>query len=192
MYVRLAFAVAAHLDPEIMLVDEVLGVGDAAFQRKCIGTMRAAASGGRTVVFVSHSMEAVESLCSHAYLIESGRLVARGPQRRRRAPATSTSTVCGSARRRPRSPNDTPRVGNGQARFRRASVLGANGHPVAEVHLGEPITLAATVEVFETIPDAVLEFGLSTPDDDSRREHAQHRRGATDGPARARAARDPR
>ena len=79
MYVRLAFAVAAHLDPEILLVDEVLSVGDEEFQRKCIGALRAAASGGRTVVFVSHNMESVRSLCSHAYLIESGRLVMDGP-----------------------------------------------------------------------------------------------------------------
>ena len=79
MYVRLAFAVAAHLDPEILLVDEVLSVGDDEFQRKCIGTLRTAASGGRTVVFVSHGMDAVRSLCSRAYLIESGRIAEEGP-----------------------------------------------------------------------------------------------------------------
>jgi lipopolysaccharide transport system ATP-binding protein len=163
MYVRLAFAVAAHLDPEILLVDEVLSVGDEEFQRKCIGALRAAAAGGRTVVFVSHSMEAVKSLCSHAYLIESGRLVTHGPSDvvvRRYLDEHSLRVREAEAE----IPNDTPRVGNGKARFRRASVMGAQGHPVAEVHLGEQITLAATVEVFETIPDAVIEFGLSTPD----------------------------
>lgn len=79
MQVRLAFAVAAHLDPEIMIVDEVLAVGDAQFQAKCMGKMSDIASQGRTVLFVSHNMSAVERLCTRAVLLESGRLVADGP-----------------------------------------------------------------------------------------------------------------
>jgi len=74
MYVRLAFAVAAHLDPEILVVDEVLAVGDAAFQKKCIGKMGDVAKGGRTVLFVSHNMGAVRSLCPRAALMRHGRL----------------------------------------------------------------------------------------------------------------------
>jgi lipopolysaccharide transport system ATP-binding protein len=74
MYVRLAFAVAAHLDPEILLVDEVLAVGDAAFQKKCLGKMEDIAKGGRTVLFVSHNMGAVGSLCNKAVLFENGAL----------------------------------------------------------------------------------------------------------------------
>src|SRR6185436_19287237 len=66
MYVRLAFAVAAHLEPEILVIDEVLAVGDAAFQKKCLGRMRDVASTGRTVIFVSHNMAAVSSLCTKA------------------------------------------------------------------------------------------------------------------------------
>ena len=76
MYVRLAFAVAAHLEPEILLVDEVLAVGDAAFQKKCLGKMGDVAREGRTVLFVSHNMPAVEHLCSRAVLLNEGRLVA--------------------------------------------------------------------------------------------------------------------
>src|SRR3989441_11980827 len=72
MYVRLAFAVAAHLEPEILLVDEVLAVGDAQFQKKCLGKMGEVAKGGRTVLFVSHNMNAVESLCTRAFLLEKG------------------------------------------------------------------------------------------------------------------------
>ena len=78
MYVRLAFAVAAHLEPEIMLVDEVLAVGDAAFQRKCLGKMGDVARGGRTVLFVSHNMAAVQNLCGRALWLDGGRLVADG------------------------------------------------------------------------------------------------------------------
>lgn len=78
MYVRLAFSVAAHLEPEILLVDEVLAVGDANFQRKCLGRIDDVARGGRTVVFVSHNMNAVQRLCSKCMLLEHGRLAAFG------------------------------------------------------------------------------------------------------------------
>jgi lipopolysaccharide transport system ATP-binding protein len=75
MYVRLAFAVAAHLEPEILAVDEVLAVGDAEFQKKCLGKMGDVARGGRTVLFVSHNMNAVERLCQRVICLQSGRIV---------------------------------------------------------------------------------------------------------------------
>jgi lipopolysaccharide transport system ATP-binding protein len=78
MYVRLAFAVAAHLEPEILLVDEVLAVGDAQFQRKCLGKMDDVAKEGRTVLFVSHNMNSVKRLCSQSIELEAGCLVAKG------------------------------------------------------------------------------------------------------------------
>src|SRR5437016_6506356 len=74
MYVRLAFAVAAHLDPEILFVDEVLAVGDAAFQQRCISRMREVAAEGRTVVLVSHNMAAVQQLCHQCVLMDGGRI----------------------------------------------------------------------------------------------------------------------
>jgi len=75
MYLRLAFSVAAHLEPDILIVDEVLAVGDAAFQKKCLGKMGTVARHGRTVLFVSHNMGAVVSLCSRALLLDAGRVV---------------------------------------------------------------------------------------------------------------------
>ncbi|MEO8196927.1 MAG: polysaccharide ABC transporter ATP-binding protein [Thermoanaerobaculia bacterium] len=78
MYVRLAFAVAAHLEPEILIIDEVLAVGDAEFQKKCLGRMSEVARGGRTVLFVSHNMGAVQALCSRGILLSAGRLLAEG------------------------------------------------------------------------------------------------------------------
>jgi lipopolysaccharide transport system ATP-binding protein len=78
MYVRLAFAVAAHLEPEILIVDEVLAVGDAEFQQKCLGKMGEVARSGRTVLFVSHQMAAVQNLCTEALLLEKGKLALRG------------------------------------------------------------------------------------------------------------------
>ncbi|MEM7204577.1 MAG: ABC transporter ATP-binding protein [Planctomycetota bacterium] len=79
MYVRLAFSVAAHLEPEILLVDEVLAVGDAAFQKKCLGRMGTAAGEGRTVLFVSHNMAAVQELTTTGLWLEGGRIAGQGP-----------------------------------------------------------------------------------------------------------------
>ena len=81
MGVRLGFAVAAHLEPEILLVDEVLAVGDVAFQRKCLGKMEEVAGDGRTVLFVSHNMATIQALCERAYLLDGGRVVEQGSAR---------------------------------------------------------------------------------------------------------------
>lgn len=78
MQVRLAFSVAANLDPEILVIDEVLAVGDAAFQKKCLGKMKAVSEDGRTVLFVSHNMNAVENLCTRAIMLNSGKLTSDG------------------------------------------------------------------------------------------------------------------
>jgi lipopolysaccharide transport system ATP-binding protein len=79
MYMRLAFAVAAHLEPEILIIDEVLAVGDAAFQKKCLGKMGSVAKEGRTVLFVSHNMTALQTLCSRAIWLSGGEVEADGP-----------------------------------------------------------------------------------------------------------------
>lgn len=78
MYVRLAFAVAAHMEPEILVVDEVLAVGDSSFQKKCLGRMETVSKEGRTVLFVSHNMATIQSLCSESLLLESGAIIERG------------------------------------------------------------------------------------------------------------------
>jgi len=78
MYVRLAFSIAAHLDPEILVVDEVLAVGDVAFQKKCLGKMAEACSRQRTVLFVSHNLAAVEALCNRGVVLQQGRVVFEG------------------------------------------------------------------------------------------------------------------
>jgi lipopolysaccharide transport system ATP-binding protein len=79
MYVRLAFAVAAHLEPEILIIDEVLAVGDAEFQEKCLGKMKDVSTQGRTVLFVSHNMAAIQSLCTTGIFLQHGELIAHGP-----------------------------------------------------------------------------------------------------------------
>jgi lipopolysaccharide transport system ATP-binding protein len=79
MYVRLAFAVAAHMEPEILVIDEVLAVGDAQFQKRCLGKMDDVSRQGRTILFVSHNLDAVQRLCSRGLLLERGRLAGDGP-----------------------------------------------------------------------------------------------------------------
>jgi lipopolysaccharide transport system ATP-binding protein len=161
MYVRLAFAVAAHLEPEILLVDEVLAVGDVEFQRKCLGKMRDVASHGRTVLFVSHNVGAIRRLCERALLFEDGRLTAEGPTgdviARYMASAVPDQTpgLCEVA-------DDAPRTGTGEARLRRLSLSTLDGRPLSALHLDERFRVSAEFEVLAALDDAVVEVGVST------------------------------
>lgn len=156
MYLRLAFAVAAHLEPEILLVDEVLAVGDAAFQRKCIGKMGEVSQHGRTVLFVSHNMDAVQRLCPRTILLEGGRLamyedtsavVARyfAASGERPAPGEVVD-VSGASRR-----------GSGEARFTAVSYHGAVDD-ARLVEPGGPVTVKLVVEsdVARTVESVAL------------------------------------
>lgn len=160
MYVRLAFAVAAHLEPEILLVDEVLAVGDVDFQRKCLGKMQDAAGHGRTVIFVSHNMGAIQRLCSRALLIDSGRLALDGPPAEVVAAYLDRATSEQSGGRT-RVPADIPRIGTGEARLQELSLTDLSGQPLGGLHLGQPFRVTVVFEVFERIDDAVVEIGVS-------------------------------
>lgn len=127
MYVRLAFAVAAHLEPDILIVDEVLAVGDTAFQKKCLGKMEdVAAKQGRTVLFVSHNMTATSALCDRAYLLEKGQVIGQGPthkivsQYMRSVEALTAQTKATLEHR-------TDRTGSGSARLTAVKVEDADG-----------------------------------------------------------------
>jgi lipopolysaccharide transport system ATP-binding protein len=120
MYVRLAFAVAAHLDPEILLVDEVLAVGDAAFQKKCLGKMGDVAKGGRTVLFVSHNMVAVQSLCGNAVWLDGGSVVREGSCSQVVTEYLRSSVGSGSSEQNWDDPETAP--GNEIIRLRRVGV----------------------------------------------------------------------
>jgi lipopolysaccharide transport system ATP-binding protein len=116
MYVRLAFAVAAHLDPDILIVDEVLAVGDVRFQRRCLGKIQEVSrTQGRTVLFVSHNMNAVQRLCTHCLLLEHGRLVSSGDPVRIVTEYLSGSTT--AAAREWIDVSEVHRTGSGEARF---------------------------------------------------------------------------
>jgi lipopolysaccharide transport system ATP-binding protein len=137
MYVRLAFAVAAHLEPEILIVDEVLAVGDARFQRKCLGKMDDVARVGRTVIFVSHNMATIANLCRRAILLRQGELVAEGPTEAiiTRYLDSIADAPAGSLAAR------TDRKGRGAARVTEIQYLDRAGAPTQYPICGEPLTV---------------------------------------------------
>ena len=137
MKVRLAFSVAAHLEPEILLVDEILAVGDVEFQRKCLGKMGEVAKGGRTVLFVSHNMLAIQKLCHNAVWLNNGSIISKGKVKQvvhEYLKATSNLSKIPLMKRRDRG-------GDGRLRFCQISVLDENKEPVSAVKSGSGITL---------------------------------------------------
>ncbi|HNB51568.1 MAG TPA: ABC transporter ATP-binding protein [Anaerolineales bacterium] len=148
MYVRLAFAVAAHLDPEILVVDEVLAVGDAGFQKKCLGKMSDVAQGGRTILFVSHNMQAIRSLCSRSILLEEGKMICD-------APTTDTLQTYNRRLSEMRVDMDTSihdpqfRRGTGHVRISSISVMDTQGHERYEFEMSETVRFCWDYRVFE-------------------------------------------
>lgn len=137
MQVRLAFAVAAHLEPEILLVDEVLAVGDARFQKRCLGKMDDVAKSGRTVLFVSHNMQAVSLLCNRAILLEEGKVVADGPARQ--VVSEYLATESKQAAQETWSSENAP--GNEVVKLRSVRTLNEEREVSHEFNMGEAITL---------------------------------------------------
>lgn len=150
MYVRLAFGVAAHLEPEILIVDEVLAVGDANFQKRCLDRMMELVRGGRTVLFVSHNMQQIPNLCQRAIMLDGGRLIESGSAR-----AVTQSyldrmlkdTRTGDLRAK-------PRTGDGRAKFVRAGLVDADGRPVSVFTSGDDLVLHMDIESSVDLPDA--------------------------------------
>jgi lipopolysaccharide transport system ATP-binding protein len=135
MYVRLAFAVAAHLEPEILVVDEVLAVGDAQFQKKCLGKMGDVARSGRTVLFVSHNMAAVAALCNRAILLRGGRVALDS------GPDAAIRHYLNEAAAGPSSLADVPRKGSGRARFTGFHLEDDQGTATVSVQSGDDVRL---------------------------------------------------
>jgi lipopolysaccharide transport system ATP-binding protein len=159
MYVRLAFAVAAHLDPEVLVVDEVLAVGDAQFQRKCLGKMEEAAESGRTVLFVSHNLPTVLRLCHRSLLLDGGRLVANGDtadviQAYLDAKAPESGAI-GDLGTLPRAP------GMGEKfRFTGCSVRDARGQPSSRLLFGEPFTVSVEARAEAALDEVSIAIGF--------------------------------
>lgn len=160
MHVRLAFAVAAHLNPEILLVDEVLAVGDAAFQKKCLGKMDDVAHSGRTILFVSHNMAAVESLCSKTLLIEKGHAVAFGDTRSVIDQYLSGESVASADIDLSSHPGRAPKMLSLMRRFR---CTNAAGEAAPQTGIGEDVVFDVSGHSPDVIPDAALNIQIVKP-----------------------------
>jgi lipopolysaccharide transport system ATP-binding protein len=166
MYLRLAFAVAAHVEPDILVIDEVLAVGDATFQKKCIAKAESIAGTGRTVLVVSHQMSILQRVCSRAVLLEGGRLTAEGPTQEvvgGYLAALETRALADLAGRE-------DRTGRGRLRVVRVDVTGddyglASGGPaVLRIHVEGPRTpVRCMLSICDEIGDAVLSFDTNDP-----------------------------
>lgn len=161
MYVRLAFAVAAHLNPDILIVDEVLAVGDAAFQKKCLGKMGdVTRMEGRTVLLVSHNLVAVTTLCTRAILLDGGHLIGSGPATQvAQQYLESLGTVSASD-----LATRTDRTGSGAVRFTRLTVHNAAGSSV--VQTGDEVTIDLAYESTGGMKDVHFSLGIHGPLDE--------------------------
>ncbi|MEW5801262.1 MAG: ABC transporter ATP-binding protein [bacterium] len=157
MYVRLAFAVAAHLEPEILLVDEVLAVGDAGFQNKCLGKMGDVAKQGRTVLFVSHNMAAVQNICCKGVILKHGEVHYQGQINETVQKYIETYTI-------PEKQNlkdITDRVGNGLVRITAITVCDLQGHAVEAVGIGEGCKVYLDYESTRNFTPTCVEIGIA-------------------------------
>ncbi len=158
MYVRLAFSVAAHLDPEILIIDEVLAVGDSSFQRKCIDRMSELAGSGRTILFVSHNMDLIPRLCDRAILLKQGGVQRSGPADvvTREYLGTFVADDSGADLTRKR------REGNGLARFSRLQIVDQEGRPVPAHASGEDLIIRFEVDSAAGVPNVAMAVNLHT------------------------------
>jgi lipopolysaccharide transport system ATP-binding protein len=157
MYVRLAFAVAAHLEPEILIVDEVLSVGDSAFQKKCMGKMNDVLHEGRTIVFVSHSMSSISALCGRVLVMEQGRLTFDGPTTEgishySRAGSLTSAVDLASVENR-QGPTEFSRILS-------LSLLDGAGHPCDHFSMGDAMIIEIELECSQRICPAEVGVAL--------------------------------
>ena len=158
MRVRLAFAVAAHLEPEILIIDEVLAVGDAGFQKKCLGSMEAAGRDGRTVLFVSHNLPAVTRLCSRAILLRDGQLIMDDTAAAVVAHYLSVEKQTQSKRFWEDGAEDQP--GDEVSRLVQVRIKDRNEQTIGTADIREPIGLEMTYDVLEGGRNLMLSFSV--------------------------------
>ena len=158
MRMRLGFSVAAHLDTDILFVDEVLAVGDVGFQRKCLGAMSDLKTQGRTVLFVSHNMSAVEHLCPRAIWIEAGRVHEDGPSSR--VLRNYMGTYAGSERSSLDLTTVSNRRGSGAVQYRSIAFLGDDAAPLDLIRSGDHFRVRLGYEVLEKVVSPIFGFQL--------------------------------
>ena len=160
MRLRLGFAVAAHLDPDLLIVDEVLAVGDAAFQKKCLNVMQDLRGGGRTVLFVSHNLAAVENLCSRCIWIDAGEVRMDGESRE--VIQAYMGMMAGADNCALDLENVENRRGNGEVRYRGLEFLSLEGEPQKLIRAGDPVILRFHYHAEKPVPYPSFGFRLYT------------------------------
>jgi lipopolysaccharide transport system ATP-binding protein len=159
MYVRLAFAVAAHLEPEILIIDEVLAVGDYAFQKKCLGKMHdVATADGRTILFVSHNMSALTQLCEHGILLEEGAVRTTGPVR------DVIQTYLKSKLTENMAHAQFPPDPSKPCQYTSAEIFGSDGELRSDFSCDEPVTIRLRFEIRRPIYELFLSFYIQNLD----------------------------
>lgn len=158
MYVRLAFSVAAYLEPDVLIVDEVLAVGDFEFQEKCLGAMRNISRAGRTVLFVSHNMASIKSLCTRAMHMAMGHVAYEGTVNDTIDQYLASAVKVGADGA---VPADAHRFSTGQARFTHALIVNEQRQPSAEVRYRDPIRLRLRLNVDVELRDAVIDVRVT-------------------------------
>ena len=156
MYVRLAFAVAAHLEPEILLVDEVLAVGDINFQKKCLGKMGDVAKAGRTVVLVSHQLNQIRRLCERVVWVDAGQIRKDG---KTHEVVSAYESAMAETRRARNHPNPENHGSLSHGKFVRWEIVGSGGEPHTLTHLG-PVTIKVTLSVKTAMINALHGIAL--------------------------------
>lgn len=159
MYVRLAFAVAAHLEPEILIVDEVLAVGDTSFQNKCLGRMGTVAREGRTVLFVSHNLGAISNLCTTGIWIDKGEVTQQGQVRPVIDAYLKSQKITGQA-----DSKDWNRLGSGEARITNARLLDSRGEECQTFSMGDKLVVEFDVEFYRSFPAVYLTLEIRRTD----------------------------
>ena len=157
MYMRLAFAVAAHLEPEILLVDEVLAVGDATYQRKCINRMSTLSSAGKTVLIVSHNIDLINRFCSKVMLFEHGQIYKEGPVQ-----ALTSEYLTRLLNDDPGDLASKTRTGDGRAKFSQIQLVDSNGQHISAHPCGDDLVLRMTILSTCDIRDVALAIVLKT------------------------------
>ena len=163
MYVRLAFAVAAHLEPEILIVDEVLAVGDVEFQKKCVGKMQdVSRNSGRTVLFVSHNMAAVKNLCNRLMVLKHGQVNFIGDVQTGIERYLSREAELGS---KGEIPEDLSVINTGQAKFRKIKLEDDEQRMMEECYYNSPMRFSGELDVKKELKDVIMEIRIKTKDD---------------------------
>lgn len=157
MQLRLGFSVAAHLEPDVLLVDEAISVGDAGFQYRCVERMSQLVREGRTLVFVSHDLTAVESLCHRVVLLRNGKVALDG------APREIVASYLAAVEEERLAARSTTAAAEGELAITRTEILDADGAPTDSIRSGEPLRIVVRYDAARPVPNPIFTIGLVDP-----------------------------